>query len=244
MRGSLHPQAAGLMLSVMRSFLTCTALLFLCGCYPRCPGSEDVSIEFGLSPSLVDIYGTAFFDGDVTVTDVTQRGEQWDVDLTGTGADGVERDLRLTMTTTPVVELPLEEGDELHFQWLQDEPIRDWVNTFAGLWRGRELVLGLLDQGIEIKGNTRVDPLELDVRHGFCRRNTDNCGAHERVGIRFTHPDGQSELVFDHQSSILLGDPSYAIHVQQATVNYDSLFVPCPARPRGWLRAVIANISG
>jgi len=148
------------------------------------------------------------------------------------------------MVTRPAIDLPVETGEVLHFQWLQDEPIIDWVNSFAGLWRGRDLVLGLVDQGIEITGDMRVEPLERDVKHGFCRRVSDNCGAHERVGIRFTHPDGESELVMDHGSGTLLGNPAYAIHVERAVVNYHSLFVPCPTRPLGWMRAVIVDVSG
>ena len=88
----------------------------------------------------------------------------------------------------------------------------------------------------------QMDPLELKVKRGFCARQSDSCGAHERAGIKFIHADGQGETVMDHGTGTLLGTPSYSIIVERAFLNYDSLFVPCPSRERGWLRTVVTRI--
>jgi hypothetical protein len=227
-----------------RPLLLVTVLAIgLAGCHPECSSKQDVAVAFSLSPSLEDLHGNALFDGTVTVEDVTQRGRQWDLDLSGTNYDGEALSMTLTFTTTPEVEVILEEGERVRFQYIQDEPLAEWVNVFAAIWRERDIVLALVDQAIEVKGSLRIDPLSLKVKHGFCPKKSNRCGARERVGVRFTSPQGPSVLVMDHGVETLLADPTYRILVEDAHINYDSLFVPCPGRSRGWLRAAVVNRS-
>ncbi len=246
---ALHHTHTRIMLVEMTAglgYLRCMAILLAVSqtaCNPECTREEDIAIAFNLSPSFEDAHGTAIFEGDVTITDVIVRTGQVDLDMSGTGFDGVERDMRLTLAATPAVHGPVQAGDVLRFQFLRDEPLPDWVNTFAGLWGGDDLVLGLLDQAIEVQGSYRVGQLTLEAKHGFCPKRSDGCGAHERIGIEISDaPDG-SVLVMDHGSGILLGAPTYRVLVEKAAINYDNLFVPCPGRPHGWLRALIARDS-
>lgn len=217
------------------------ACVSLAGCYPDCPARDDVVVTYSIHTDIIEDAGAILFDGDVEVTGVTERTGQWDIDVTGPDFEGVDHDIRLTVETTPTVEIPIEAGETLRMQYVQDEPL--WTNTFVSIWRDGELLLGLMDQAIVVKSEMWMDPLHLAVKRGYCPRRSDDCGARERAGIRFTHPDGHKELVMDHGTSTLLGSPSYRMLVERATLNYDSLFVPCPNRERGWLRTLVVRIS-
>lgn len=215
--------------------------LVLTACYPDCPGKEQVEITYSIHSDLTEEYGQIIFDSDVDVTEVVSRGDQWDIDVSGLDQEGIERDVRISLTTIPSIDVPFEAGEELRMQYVQDEPA--WTNTHVVFWREGELLLGFVDQAIIVGSSMWMDPFELKVRRGYCPKKSDDCGARERAGIEFLHPDGPSELVMDHGSGTLLGTPAYRLIVERAFLNYDSLFVPCPGRYRGWLRALIHQIN-
>ncbi len=213
----------------------------LTGCYPDCPDKEDVDVLYEVHSDIIPDAGAILFDSDVLITAITSRGSQWDIEFTGEDFEGVAHDITLSLSTTPPIErLAFETGDEVHVQYVQDEPL--WTNTFVSFRRDGELLLGLMDQAIIVKSSMWMDPLQLKVKKGFCAQRSDTCGAHERAAIKFIHPDGQGETVMDHGTGTLLGTPSYAIVVERSSLNYDSLFVPCPGRERGWLRTVVSRI--
>jgi len=213
----------------------------MAGCYPDCPGKEDVAISYSVNSDIEEVGGSILFDGEVTVLEVTSRASQWDVQVSGLDLDGIERDIHLAIDATPGITIPFETGETIRLQYVHDEPL--WENSFMGFWKDGDLVLALFDQAIIVQGDLWIDRIRLDVKRGYCAKKSDECGARERAGIRFTGPDGHSTLVMDHGTGMLLGDPSYRILVAQARINYDTLFVPCPNRERGRLVAVLTSIA-
>jgi hypothetical protein len=213
----------------------------LTGCYPDCPAKEEVDVSYDVDSDIIPDAGAILFDSNVQITAVTDRGSQWDIEFSGEDFEGVTRDVTLSLWSTPRIEqIAFEPGEELHVQYVQDEPL--WTNTFISFRRDGELLLGLMDQAIIVQSSMWMDPLQLKVKRGFCARRSDTCGAHERAGIKFFNPEGHSELVMDHGTGTLLGTPSYAIILERSTLNYDSLFVPCPNREKGWLRTLVSKI--
>ena len=235
---------AGMVPELLRGWAAAPLILItacLTGCYPDCPDKEEVDVAYEVHSDIIPDAGAILFDSDVQITAITERGSQWDIEFTGEDFEGITRDITLSLSTTPRIErLAFESGEELHVQYLQDEPL--WTNTFVSFWREGDLLLGLMDQAIIVQSSMSMDPLRLKVKRGFCAQRSDSCGAHERVAIKFIHSDGQAVTVMDHGTGTLLGTPSYSLVVERATLNYDSLFVPCPARERGWLRTVVSRI--
>ena len=211
-------------------------------CHPDCTKEEDVLVSLSMTSDLPVEHGSSFFDGDVVVGDVAHAEGQWDVDLSGTDFGGEERSMHLAILSVPPVDLDLVPGETVTFQYVHDEPL--WANSFAGIWRDGRLLVAVMDQAMAFEGNMRIEPLFLESRRGFCAQVSDDCGAHERVGMRVTGPDGRRVLVMDHGMGTLLGDRSYRILVEEARLNYESLFMMCTDRPWGWLRALVADVTG
>jgi hypothetical protein len=213
----------------------------LAGCYPECPAREDVTLSLSVHSDLEPSGGSIVFDSPVLVTSAVTRGTQHDIDVSGPDFEGIERDVRITIDAQPAFELPFAAGDEIRMQYLHDEPL--WENDVVAFWRDDDLLLAAIDQAIIIKGSIWLEPLRLEIEDGACPRRSDECGAHERAGVKLIHPDGQSELVMDGRTGTLLGDPGFRVQVAHAVLNYDSLFVPCPTREMGRLRALILNLE-
>jgi len=235
----MPPRRWSMLASLLGAALVVAALCW--GCYPKCPDRKNVVVDFTVTSDFEEVDGTVLFDGDVEVLAVEGSDGHWGVDMRGAGFDGIEHDIHLTLVVTPSVDLPLAEGDILHMQYVKDAPM--WENWYLSLKRDGVLVLALVDQAIVVEGEMWVDDLRIDVRTGRCPQNSDDCGAHERAGIRVTHPEGQSVLVMDHRWKDLEGTPAYRIQAQRVIVNYDNLFVPCPTRERGRLVAMFVKLS-
>ncbi len=223
-------------------FLASPLAMLAAGCHPDCTREEDVRVSLAMSSDLPVEHGSSVFDGDVVIDSVIERDGQWDVELTGPDAEGVERTMQLAVFSDPPVELDLAPGETVAFQYLHDEPL--WSNSFAGFWRDGDLLLGVMDQAMAVEANIRIEPLFIQARRGFCPQISDDCGAHERAGMRVTAPDGRRVLVMDHGIETLLGPRSYRIMVEEARLNFESLFVVCTDRPWGWLRALIVDVTG
>ncbi len=176
---------------------------------------------------------------DCQVREIVGTGGDVTVNFACTTEAGVHESHSLGMETTPEMNMPLYVGQVVVVRFVLDRPW--WENRFLTIGEpgGGHLLLAALDSswlsppGWEPLG--WYQPLEPEVRTGFCVPEEDWCGAVERAAIEIWY-SGEDALIFDGGFENVGWSPSYDVIVSEAT---QYTVMECDDVPDSWFTMLI-----